>query len=392
MRIACLLILCLQINAAIAQPQAVSDFTLGKVFAIESTVLNEQREYMVSLPASYQGDDFYIEKSYPVLVVLDGERLFELAAGMVHAMSSGGTEQIPEMIVVGVPNTDRSRDMLPNYDIEAGQEANASGAVSFRRFLEEELVPAVQENYRTTNCRILVGHSYSGLFAADSFLESTEFNGYVAIDPSLWWDDRVLVKRANQLLAAKEKFTSSIYFGQANNPFNEGMEAGRLGRALQAFTRTLDTLKVDGLRYQTRFYPDEDHYSIPLITLYHGFQFVFEGYKYPLNQVKGTSGELIRQHYLSLSERMGGQLLPPGKLLNQVGLYLLEEEGYGSDAIKILEFNKESYPGSHIPWFSLAEAYRLSGNYELAIGHYSECIRLDPSNDEARARIAELKK
>ncbi|WP_339787327.1 alpha/beta hydrolase-fold protein [uncultured Imperialibacter sp.] len=367
--------------------QPATDIVIGRAYSIDSEVLGETRQYMVSLPASYQGDDFYIDKSYPVMIVLDGERLLQLTASMVQTMSSGGTEQIPEMIVIGIPNTDRSRDMLPNY----ANEAVASGAVEFRRFIEEELLPAADIAYRTTNCRILVGHSYSGLFAVDTFLENDSFKGFVAIDPSLWWDDQVLIKRAKELLAKKETFTSSIYFGQANNPFNEGIEAGRLGRAVQAFTRTLDTLHVAGLRYQTHFYENEDHYSIPLITLYDGLQYLFEGYKFPLNQIKHSTAESIRQHYNALSERMGGQLPPPGKLLNQVGLYLLEDEERIADAIKILELSAESYPNSHIPYLSLAEGYRQAGDTEKAITQYKRALELSPANEEIKSRLAELK-
>jgi uncharacterized protein len=371
--------------------QPATDIVIGRAYSIDSKVLGETRQYMVSLPTSYQGDDFYIDKSYPVMIVLDGERLFQLSASMVQTMSSGGIEQIPEMIVVGITNTDRSRDMLPNYSEEVPLGTEVSGAVEFRRFIEEELLPAVDITYRTTNCRILVGHSYSGLFAVDTFLESDSFKGFVAIDPSLWWDVQVLIKRAKELLSKQESFTSSIYFGQANNPFNEGIEAGRLGRAVQAFARTLDTLHVAGLRYQTHFYENEDHYSIPLITLYDGLQFVFEGYKYPLNQIKGSTGESIRQHYYSLSGRMGGQLSPPGKLLNQVGMYLLEDEERIADAIKILELSTESYPNSYIPYLSLAEGYRHAGETEKAITQYKRVLELSPSNEEVKLRLAELK-
>jgi len=329
---------------------------IGQSFGIESKILGEQRTYLVSLPASYEGDDFYINKRYPVMIVLDGERLFEMASAVVRSMSSGDTEQIPEMIVVGVANTDRNRDMLPNHT-----DASASGANKFRAFIETELLPLLDQQYRTSNCRVLVGHSYAGLFTVDTFLKSETFRGFVAIDPSLYWEDQVLVKSGPGLLSARPSFTASIYFGQANNPFNEGIEAGRLGRAVQAFTRMLDSLKADNIRYHTDFHENQDHFSIPLICLYNGLQFVFEGYKYPLNQIKSTDAEAIRNHYLDLSARWGGQLPPPGKLLNQVGLYLLEDEERIADAIKILEFSAESYPNSETPYLSLARGYQRAG-------------------------------
>jgi uncharacterized protein len=153
----------------------------------------------------------------------------------------------------------------------------------------------------------------------------------------------------------------------------------------------LDDLKVNELRYRAHFYKNEDHYSIPLITLFEGLQYVFDGYKYPLNQVKASTGEAIKQHYQALSARWGGQLPPPGKLLNQVGLYLLEDEGRMADAIKILELSAENYPNSHIPYLSLAEGYRQAGETEKAITQYKRALELSPSNEEVKSRLAELK-
>lgn len=371
--------------------KAQETFNIGSQYSLESDILGEQRTYWISLPASYEGDDFYIDKKYPILILLDGERLFHLVSGMVHTMASGGVEQIPEMIVVGVNNTNRSRDMFPIHAENASTKPGREETNRFRRFLTEELIPRIEEAYRTNSCKILVGHSLGGLFALDSFLEESEFNGYLAIDPSLWWENQRLNQRAKAILQEKNDFNVSVYISQANNPFNEGLTAGRMGQAIQAFKAVMEAKEIKDLRYSVDFFEKEDHFSVPLTSIYDGLQFLFEGYKYPLNQIRGKKGSDIDEHYKDLSNRLGGELIPPGKLLNQVGLFLLRSEGQIKEALEILEINKQYYPNSFIPYSSLGEGYSLEGNTSKALENFQKSLALNPANEEIQTRIAELK-
>ncbi|MEQ8425891.1 MAG: alpha/beta hydrolase-fold protein, partial [Cyclobacteriaceae bacterium] len=270
--------------------------------------------------------------------------------------------------------------------------ATDGGSKKFRAFLEKELLPAITSRYRTSNCKILVGHSYGGLFAVESLLEKSGFSAYLAIDPSLWYGDELMNKKAVEIFEKDKKLAASIYVSQSNNPFNEGIEASKLGRGIQGFKRVLDTSEVDGLRYQFKFFENEDHFSIPLITMYEGLQFIFDGYKYPLNKIVGKRAQEIKDHYQDMASRFGGDLLPPGKVLNQVGLFLIRNQDQMKEAIQILEFNKESYPNSYVPYHSLGEGYRVIGDKRKALENYKKSIELNPNNQEARVRIGELEK
>jgi predicted alpha/beta superfamily hydrolase len=109
-------------------------------------------------------------------------------------MSAEGNEQLPEMIIVAVANTDRTRDLTPDKGNEKG------GSAAFLHFLEQELLPHVDKHYRTLPYRILAGHSLAGLFAIESFLKQSAFNSYLAIDPGLWWDNGALVQASDSAL------------------------------------------------------------------------------------------------------------------------------------------------------------------------------------------------
>lgn len=372
-----------------------SNIQIGKEYKIQSRILGEQRRYVVNLPASYETDDFYIQKKYPVLILLDGDAHFHSASGIVRYM--GENEQIPEMIVVAVSNTNRTRDLTPtksksglggNNDAQAL--ASSGGGDNFLRFLELELLPEIDKDYRTLPYRLLVGHSLGGLFALDSFLNQRIFNAYLVIDPSLTWDGQAIVKKAGSILASNNSFKTTLYIAQANNPFNEGRNAGARGEAFQALITNIAGNKSKGLRYSYAFFEHEDHFSVPLLSLYHGLLFIFEGYKFPLNTLANRDAGDVRKHYEMFSRRLGVDVLPPGKLLNGVGLFLLNNEKKVDKAIQLFKLNQEYYPHTFVTYNSLGDAYKVKGDKEMAIINYRKSLGINPNNENARRALKEL--
>lgn len=373
--------------------QEVDNVVIGHTFTIQSEILQEERAYMVSLPASYEGDHFYIDKKYPILIILDGDRLFPLASTMIQSMSSGGTEQIPEMIVVGITNVNRNRDFLPNFwAADTVQTANFSdGADHFLHFIEKELIPVIQEKYRTIDTKILAGHSFGGLFTINALLKKADFDAYLAIDPSLWWQEEGIIRQF-QKLNQKKSLKGQLYVSQSNNPFNPGITGNRLGRAVQSFKTAITNTKTEKLRKQFDFFEKDDHYSVPLISLYKGLQFVFEGYKFPLHKIQETAIIDLKIHYQKIANRFGGDLLPPGKLLNQVGQFLLNSENEIDKAIELFVFNGANYQNTAIPFNSLGNAYEQTGAIVLAIENYQKSLAINPDNERISIRLERLRR
>lgn len=379
-------------SSAYGQP---SNIIIGTEHKIQSRVLGEERRYIVNLPGSYEKDDFYIQKKYPVLILLDGDTHFHSASGIIRYM--GENEQIPEMIVVAVSNTNRTRDLTPaksktgiGSNNNAQAFASSGGGDNFLRFLETELLPQIDKDYRTLPYRLLVGHSLGGLFAVDSFLNQSVFNAYLAIDPSLMWDGEAIVKKAKIILANDKSFKSTLYIAQANNPFNEGKNASVKGEAFQAFIASLAVNKSEKLRHDYAFFEHEDHFSVPLISLYQGLLFIFEGYKFPLNTLANKNASDVRKHYEMFSQRLGIDISPPGKLINGVASFLLNSEKQVDKAIELFKLNQEYYPKSSVTSNSLGDAYKLKGNKELAIINYRKSLEINPDNEQARRAIKEL--
>ena len=102
---------------------------------------------------------------------------------------------IRPVIVVGIPNTERRRDLTgpTRFKADSAIAPHVGGSAAFRRFIRDELFPAVKSRYRVTDERAIVGESLAGLFIVETFLmEPTMFDHYVAIDPSLWWNSYAL--------------------------------------------------------------------------------------------------------------------------------------------------------------------------------------------------------
>ncbi|WP_296317130.1 alpha/beta hydrolase, partial [Winogradskyella sp. UBA3174] len=161
--------------------QNVEQIVIGTKHILHSNILNEEREYWINLPESYNNDEESYKK-YPVLIVLDGNTHFKSITGIVSYMSGNG--EIPEMIVVAIQNVDRRRDYTPDKTITV-RENNSGGGDKFLSFLEDELIPELNREYRTEPYRILFGHSLGGLLATHAYMkEKTLFNSFISVDPS----------------------------------------------------------------------------------------------------------------------------------------------------------------------------------------------------------------
>ena len=355
---------------------------MGSEHTLFSQVLGEERHYFINLPASYQKDEVYTDKKYPVLILLDADTNFRFASSMIQFMSAGETEQIPEMIVVAVVNTARTRDMTTGL---RGQKDN------FLTFLESELLPQIDQQYRTLPYRVLVGHSLAGLFALHCFLQQRAFQAYIAIDPTLTWGQNAMIKKATSILTSHQSVTSTLFLAQANNPFEPGQHTGLRGNAFDTFRALLIGNQSKHLAHQYMFYPQENHYSVPLQSFRDGLLFVYNGYEFPIQTFLDQGSMSIVSHYKRFTERLGTVVLPPGKVINQMGHFLLQSQKQVDQALELFKLNEAYYPHSVVTYNSLGEAYKLKGDKQTAIRYYEKSLALDTSNEKANKAIQELK-
>ena len=178
-------------------------FVIGERHIVQSEILGTKRSVWIRVPASYAWSKEY--RRYPVLYVLDGNLFFHSFTGVVRQLSTDVTPLIPEMIVVGIDSLDRLKDSTPTHSLIGpdGKESpvwqGSGGAEAFQQFLEAELIPYIDNNFSTSDYRILAGYSLTGLPVVHNLLTRPDvFDSHIVLDGSIWWDQFHVLDLARQ--------------------------------------------------------------------------------------------------------------------------------------------------------------------------------------------------
>jgi predicted alpha/beta superfamily hydrolase len=238
---------------------------IGETWTLESRTLGERRVVNVYVPPGYATSS----DRYPVLYMADGGlgEDFPHVVGSVDVSIKNGV--IRPVIVVGVENTERRRDLVGPTTVPAEVEAapNAGGNERFRAFLRDELVPTIEARYRTTDESAMIGESLAGLFVVETFLlEPTLFDAYIAADPSLFWNQQALVSQAAARLADWTAGAKVLYVATSDEA-----DAAATGLLLDALTDAA----VPGIAWTHEPMPHEHHATIFPTAALHGIRLVF---------------------------------------------------------------------------------------------------------------------
>jgi predicted alpha/beta superfamily hydrolase len=232
-----------------------------------------------------------------------------------------GTYAVPEMMVVAIPNTNRTRDLTPTHTLKdfEGEETpmfEASGGNdAFFEFLTGELIPHIDDTYRTRNYRIFVGHSFGGITTINALYRITDtFDAYVSIDPSLWWDEQILLKQAREFFTEEDLSGKALYVAQANTLDPDNDMTNSHFASITQFDAIMEAYDESGIRYAFDYYPDDSHGSVPMIAEYDALRFIFEGFQIPIQRVISDPDGLVA-HYRQVSDRMGKTFRAPHDLL-----------------------------------------------------------------------------
>ncbi|GLR20202.1 alpha/beta hydrolase-fold protein [Portibacter lacus] len=373
---------------------------IGTVDSLYSNILQEQREIWIHTP-----DDFDSTKLYPVIYVLDASQHFYVITGMLKQLTPW---QIPKSIIVGITNSDRTRDFTPtNVPFQRGHESETSGGAShFIKFIADELKPFINHKYPTENNNTIIGHSTGGLFVLYSYLNHENvFDNYLAIDPSLWWDKENLVKASQELLLKGNRKEKSLYVAVANS-IGESMDTVKVRKdktepteGIRANLKFHDLLVKNSkeLNYTWEYFKSEDHGSVVVPALYNGLRSVFSWFPFPemwrFNTPKEYSSKQLTDpfysHYDKLSIRMKREIKPDWQLLNDIGFFMLEGHKLPEKALAYLEMNADFYPNDSRSFLALGNYYLSLKDKLEAIKYYKKAIEID-ANQEAQAKLKDL--
>ncbi|GAA3967313.1 alpha/beta hydrolase [Mucilaginibacter dorajii] len=369
----------------------------GEVATIHSNILKEDRRILIYTPK----DTANPEKKYPVIYVLDADNHFAQMVEYSKYLSRQDVFVMPPLIVVGIINTDRNRDLTPSHsnsdysgkpDTTANSPyKNSGGNEHFFQFIQKELIPYVNSNYKTQPYRIFAGHSFGALTTINCLINYPDmFDAYIAVSPSFWWDQKLLLKLADKKLKAGLTLSKALFFSDGNE--DSSSPGSPFHTNVLKFDSLLKKRNIKGLDFEYIPYPSESHMTVPIKSYYDGLRFIYHQWTLPPVTDEKVDPEIIMKHYKGLSQRFGYPILPDEAYFNDWAQWLAKNPATLNNGIKLLEMNTINYPSSSKAFAALGAAYAMKGEKQKAIASYKKASELNPTSNEIKSRLQELQK
>jgi predicted alpha/beta superfamily hydrolase len=256
-------------------------FQIGVIETIASKELSENRTLNIYLPYGYHKDS---ARTYPVIYLLDGsvDEDFIHIAGLVQNFSFPWIAALQPSIVIGIANVDRKRDFTFPSEVELDKKEcpTSGGSEKFMTFIEKEVQPFIEKNYKTTASKTLIGQSLGGLLAATVLLKRPAlFNTYIIVSPSLWWNDgSLLTKQGSSAEISKLNFQpgTKIYVGVGKEGSKAGREKWVMETTAKQLAANLKESKNKNIRVVFDYLPDENHATVTHHAVYNAFKLLKE--------------------------------------------------------------------------------------------------------------------
>jgi|GEM_PF-4088668 len=355
-----ILMLCFIASPAAADTINASDRTT--TFTISSEVLDEAREIDVRTPVLFDP-----EETYPVVYVLDGEWNFELVAAYLDYMHDNGV--MPPVIVTGARNVNRNRDYLPLADdnfYDGGE------AAAYLEFVEEEWVAAIEGDYPASGKRVLVGHSFGGVFALYSFFENPSlFDATIAVSASAWIADYALSDMARARFEAGVPDKRFVYM--APGEFDGGPTRPSGETLAQIFSEEAP----DSLDWSFEIIPGADHFKAFTGALHSSFAMLFPAERFaPAVRAAGAEGgpDAVRAWYDEKTRELGWRFFPAwfDFGVGAIGLSRSDPEA----AIAMIDGARPFHENNANFAALSAQVYENAGEFDRAEAAYAHAIAL----------------
>lgn len=329
---------------------------------IDSAVLGEKRDLVIYLPGGYQ----HTQERYPVLYLTDGDIQGPHTAGTIDYLAK--FNQIPKMIVVGIVNPRETRvkelTLTPSDKQNPDQLDNAD---RFLAFVENEVIPAVKQQFRTLDYQALSGTSHGGQFALNALVKRPGmFHGVIAISPSLYWDNHQLLSLAEPALKS-HRLQGRLYVSIAN-------EVPTMTEPFQRFVELVARYSTEKLPVASQTFNDETHDTTVLQGQYYGLKHLFSGWAIPdspqtladLQTIYAGRSKLLNTTITIPEDRAAGYA--------QWLQYLNRQD----DTLTLLKWNRANYPQSLNAHTALIKAYLHFKMVEDAKAAHKEALKSIP--------------
>jgi predicted alpha/beta superfamily hydrolase len=344
-----------------------SMFSQKTTESFTSKKLGTTREITVGLPSTYELNP---TKKYPLLILLDGEYLFDPFYGALDY----GTywDDLPETIVIGInQRNSRMEDCHFNNDngLPSGKGAD------FFEFIGGELLPYIEKKYRIAPFKIIAGHdTTAGFLNFFLYKDNPLFNAYISLSPEFAPE---MESRIPEKLAQSKK---AIFYYQSSA---DG-DIRQLREPIKNLDANLKTIANSNIDYKYDEFQNASHYSLVLYSIPSALYQIFDSYK-PISSSEFTekivtlqSGyvDYLTNKYDLISNKLGLKIPVRLNDFKAIEAAILKNNAY-NELDKLAEIADKNYPKSMLASYQLGLMYEKMGDAKRAANKYQQASQLE---------------
>ena len=348
---------------------------------ILSKYLNEKRAIEIQLPRSYETE---VDKNYPLMIVLDGDYMFNIVSGSVDYLSYWG--DIPENLVVGINQKDtrfQDSSVLDNITFTP-----ISSTASFYDFIVNELIPYFSKNYRVSNFKVIVGQESTANFANFFLLKNDpQIRGVISISPKI---SENMNRYLNENLS---KSNSKIVYTLSSSK----RDFESIFKNVSELTASLDSIENKNLRFESLIFDKENHYILPSVSVPKSIRSTYSMYSdidkieydsiiskletSPIDYLKNKY-QLIKEFYdldktISMNDFMAIE-------------EFIEENEFFNLYDELSELAKQEYPGTILPSYYKGRFIEETGDPKKAMYIYRSAYNMKEVKGLTKEYLLEL--
>ena len=348
---------------------------------IVSKVLSENRAFEIQLPRSFNRDN---KTKYPLIIVMDGDHLFNMVSGTVDYLSYWG--DVPENIVVGIKQIDsrfKDSSVLDNIN-----NTPITSTANFYDFIIQELIPHVSKNYRSSDFIIVLGQERTANFINFFLLKSNPFiRGYITISPKF---SKNMKKYLVQNL--RETGSNILYTVSSSKQDFETIYEDVLD-----FSNSLDSVSNKNLIFKSLIYENENHYTLPTLSVPKSIRETYSLYKdidkieYDsiISKLESSPVEYLKEKYKNIKSFYG---LDKKVSMNDFMAIeeFIESKGQFNFYEDLSKYANEFYSGTILPSYYMGRYYEENGEPERAMKIYRSAYNMNEVQGLTKDYLLEL--
>ena len=348
---------------------------------IVSKVLSENRAFEIQLPRSFNRDN---KTKYPLIIVMDGDHLFNMVSGTVDYLSYWG--DVPENIVVGIKQIDsrfKDSSVLDNIN-----NTPITSTANFYDFIIQELIPYVSKNYRSSDFIIVLGQERTANFINFFLLKSNPFiRGYITISPKF---SKNMKKYLVQNL--RETGSNILYTVSSSKQDFETIYEDVLD-----FSKSLDSVSNKNLIFKSLIYENENHYTLPTLSVPKSIRETYSLYKdidkieYDsiISKLESSPVEYLKEKYKNIKSFYG---LDKKVSMNDFMAIeeFIESKGQFNFYEDLSKYANEFYSGTILPSYYMGRYYEENGEPERAMKIYRSAYNMNEVQGLTKDYLLEL--